>query len=77
MFFCLHTNAALSSEREKENLLREMNKMASFDHVNVMRLIGVCLDREMPLILMPFMTRGSVLNYVRQFREKQLLIVSG
>ena len=66
---------ALSSEREKENLLKEMSKMASFQHKNVMTLIGVCLDGEMPLIIMPFMAKGSVLEYVRYIMKENLLQV--
>ena len=36
--------------------------MLNFKHPNVMSLIGVCLDGEMPLIIMPFMSNGSVLE---------------
>ena len=39
--------------------------MLSFSHPNVMSLIGVCFDEEMPLIIMPYMSNGSVLGYVR------------
>ena len=47
--------------------------MASFEHPNVMSLIGVCLDGEMPLLIMPFMSKGSVLEYVRHNKEDLLL----
>ena len=40
--------------------------MLSFDHPNVMSLIGVCFDEEMPLVIMPYMSNGSVLGYVKQ-----------
>ena len=50
--------------------------MASFEHVNVMALIGVCLDGEMPLIIMPFMTKGCVLDYVRRKKDEQLQVSS-
>ncbi|CAI8011508.1 Tyrosine-protein kinase receptor UFO, partial [Geodia barretti] len=69
----IKTSKALSSEREKENLLKEMSKMASFQHKNVMTLIGVCLDGEMPLIIMPFMAKGSVLEYVRYIMKENLM----
>ena len=48
--------------------------MLCFDHPNVMSLIGVCIDREMPLLIMPFMSKGSVLEYIR--RKKKELRVS-
>ena len=43
--------------------------MLSFSHPNVMSLIGLCFDGEMPLLIMPFMTNGTVLEYVKQNRE--------
>ena len=47
--------------------------MLSFKHENVMSLIGVCIDGEMPLLIMPFMFNGSVLDYVKK-HKKDLLI---
>ena len=68
------------SEREKGKLLKEIYKMASFEHQNVMELIGVCLDGEMPLIIMPFMMNGTVLDHVRKVKDKDLevsIIIQG
>ena len=47
--------------------------MLSFDHPNVMTLIGTCFDRDTPLIIMPFMSNGNVLEQVKQQREELLL----
>ena len=58
---------------DKEKLLKEVTTMLSFKHPNVMSLIGVCFDREMPLIIMPYMSSGSVLGYMKQNRRKLLL----
>ena len=46
--------------------------MFSFDHPNVMSLIGVSVHREVPLLIMPFMANGSVLEYVKHHKEKLL-----
>ena len=43
--------------------------MLTFKHKNVMSLIGLCFDRDVPMIIMPFMSDGSVLEYVIQKRE--------
>ena len=43
--------------------------MLSFSHCNVMSLIGVCFDDEVPLIIMPYMSKGNVLGYVKQNKE--------
>ena len=47
--------------------------MLSFKHQNVMSLIGLCLDGDLPLIIMPFMSDGSVLDYVRKNRQHLFL----
>ena len=48
--------------------------MLSFEHENVMSLIGVCIDGEMPLLIMPFMSKGSVLEFVRKHKECLLAV---
>ena len=55
---------ALLTDANKERLLKEVSIMISFDHPNVMSLKGMCFDGEVPLLIMPFMTGGSVLDYV-------------
>ena len=57
---------ALSSSAAKEKLLREVTTMSLLIHPNVMPLIGMCFDEEMPLLIMPFMSNGNVLEYVKQ-----------
>ena len=52
------------------NLLKECIKMKEFDHPNVLNLKGVCLDGgPVPYIIMPFMTNGSLLPYLKENRE--------
>ena len=67
--FCI----ALSLASDKEKLLKEVTTMLSFEHPNVMSLIAVCFDGEIPLIIMPYMSNGSVLGYVKQNRQELLL----
>ena len=52
-----------------ERLLKEVSLMFTFSHPNVMKLIGLSFDRGMPLIIMPLMSKGTVLGYVREHRE--------
>ena len=43
--------------------------MNKFDHPNVLTLNGVCLDGgPAPFIIMPFMTNGSLLAYLKKNR---------
>lgn len=55
-------------------ILMECAKMIEFKHPNVLALIGVCLDGGLaPYIIMPFMSNGSLLSYLRKFRKNLLL----
>ena len=67
LLMCLST--ALMPTTDMARLAKEVSTMLSFAHNNVMTLIGVCTDGEMPLIIMPFMSNGSVLEYVRHHKE--------
>lgn len=56
-------------------MLKECSKMDKFDHPNVLKLKGVCLDGgPAPFIIMPFMSNGSLLSYLK--KNKGSLIVS-
>ena len=68
MFFL--QSADLLSPSDKKKLLKEVSIMLSFNHPNVMSLIAVCFDGEMPLLIMPFMSNGSLLAHVKQNRER-------
>ena len=58
-----------------KQMLKECSKMEKFDHPNVLTIIGVCLDGgPAPFIIMPYMTNGSLLAYLRKNRET--LVVS-
>ena len=64
---------ALFSKGDEQKLIKELSTMLSFDHPNVMALIGTCFSKDTPLIIMPFMSKGSVLEHVKQQREELLL----
>ena len=41
--------------------------MKDFDHFNVLTLTGICLGiHDSPCIVMPFMSNGSLLSYLRK-----------
>ena len=70
LYTLLYFNAALFLKFDFKRLANKISTMLSFDHPNVMSLIGVCIDREMPLVIMPFMSKGNVLNYIRQNKKE-------
>ena len=56
-------------ESDIDSLLDECIIMTSFNNLNVLPLIGVCLDLgPAPYIIMPFMSRGSLLSYLKKER---------
>ena len=55
-----------------EKLTKEIDTMLTFDHPNVMSLIGVSVDGEIPFLILPFMANGSVLEYVKHKKEELL-----
>ena len=66
---------ALFSTNDLKMLAKEVSTMLSFEHSNVMSLIGVCIDGEMPLLIMPFMSNGSVLDFIKR-RKVEFLLTS-
>ena len=59
-----------------KGLMIESEKMRWFDHVNVMKLIGVCIDvGETPYIVMPFMVNGNLLTYLK--KERSCFTIAG
>ncbi|CAI8015434.1 Tyrosine-protein kinase transforming protein RYK [Geodia barretti] len=48
--------------------------MFSLKHTNVMSLRGVCVAAESPLLIMPFMINGSVLEFVQHHKDELLCI---
>ena len=63
---CCHNNVL--------EFLTESLKMQQFNHPNVMGLLGVCLDAgPTPYIVLPFLSGGNLLSYVRN-RASSLLL---
>ena len=65
--------SALFASSDVTKLIKEINLMVTFSHPNVMTLKGVCLDQENPLLIMPFMSNGTILEYVRHNKEDLML----
>ncbi len=64
-------NTGEFSENDIHQIIEETLKMKQFDHFNVLSLIGVCLDlTEAPCIVMPYMSEGSLLSYLRRERPQ-------
>ena len=59
----------MSSPSDISELLDESLKMKSFSHTNILNLIGVCVDAgPAPYVVMPYMERGSLLQFLKKER---------
>lgn len=63
------------SQEEIDCIMEESLKLKKFNHINIMNLIGVCIESvSAPYIVMPFMHNGSLLAYLRRERDSLLLL---
>jgi len=54
------------SSVEMRTFLNEALTMREFRHEHVLSLIGIVIDCDkMPLVILPFMTHGDLLSYIR------------
>ena len=54
-----------------DKLMEESIKMKQFDHLNVLNVIGVCVDAgPAPYVIMPFMANGSLQSYLKKERAQ-------
>ncbi|XP_025264136.1 proto-oncogene tyrosine-protein kinase ROS-like [Camponotus floridanus] len=60
-----------ASSREKEKFLKEAKLMNHFQHKHILRLLGVCLDGDSPLLVLELMETGDLLKYLRECRNLQ------
>ena len=71
---CLPSSGVYSQD-EVDSMLEEGLKLKHFQHQNVLNLIGVCVEATpAPYIVMPFMSNGSLLTYLRT--EKSSLVLN-
>ena len=74
---CNGTVTGFFDQNQINDLLRESLKMWQFDHPNVLTMIGVCIDGgPAPYIVMPFMSNGSLLSYLKKKRSNLILTES-
>ncbi|XP_064397468.1 tyrosine-protein kinase receptor UFO-like [Halichondria panicea] len=65
----LKTLKGLFTPNDVQSMVREITKMQEFHHPHVMPLIGACLDAGSGIsMVMPYMTNGSLLNYLKKER---------
>ena len=50
--------------------------MRNFDHLHVLRLMGVCFDEEVqPMVILPYMAKGDLRSYVKDKKKVRFTTV--
>ena len=57
-----------AKEKVKQDFLEEVKILASFQHENIVSLVGVCVDNDPNFLIMEFMDGGDLLSYLRGSR---------
>ena len=59
-------NSEMDVAVEARQFVDEALLMKEFDHINVLRLIGVAVGVDgLPLVVLPYMRHGDLLSYIR------------
>ncbi len=62
------------SNSQIEGLFSEVLRMHHLSHPHLMNVAGVCLSSDLcPMIIMPFMSNGSLLDYIKKERTNLYL----
>ena len=62
------------NDADVSDLIKESVLMKEFNHPNVMRLLGVCVNAgPAPYIVLPYMINGDLLSYLKNNRDTLLL----
>lgn len=59
---CRHT----LPDEQKKKFLQEGRILKQYEHPNVVRFIGICVQKQPIMIVMELVPGGSLLNYLRQ-----------
>ena len=55
-----------ASPQVKKEFFREASLMCAFDHPNILKLLGVCIDMEPLCMIFEYMEMGDLNNYLRK-----------
>ena len=59
-----------NNSTDARKFLDEALRMREFDHPHILRLKGICMDKEdLPLVVLPYMKHGDLLSYIRNERN--------
>ena len=57
-------------DEQKKKFLQEGRILKQYEHPNIVRFIGICVQKQPIMIVMELVSGGSLLNYLRTSSEK-------
>lgn len=69
---CLQTLRSEASESDKEEFVKEAKLMSQFDNDNIVKLLGVCIDKEPYYLLLELMNKGDLVGFLRKSRPTRV-----
>ena len=57
-------------DEQKKKFLQEGRILKQYEHPNIVRFIGICVQKQPIMIVMELVSGGSLLNYLRSSADK-------
>ena len=65
-----------AQDKDRMDFLKEAKTLAKFNHENIVKLIGICLDNEPSYIVMELMEQGDLLSYLKRPEKSPSSVLS-
>ena len=72
-YYLMYCIIGTLNQNEVDELRKEYRIMCQLKHPNVLTPLGICLESEVPYLIMPLMERGSLLMYLRKEKDNLLI----
>ena len=70
----MQTLRADASDSYKEEFVKEAKLMSQFDNEYIVRLLGVCVDRDPYYIIIELMNEGDLVAFLRKARPNKVML---